>query len=179
MLTAGGEAIADINILRHQEGVLRPVAAPTAWRALDEATPAALARVEMARPRSASRVGSAAATARVTGGRRRPRRGSGVGCRRHAGHCALGEEQARRRSRAASASTRLECGATTCPSCWPHRRADPGHRPSPGGTSEAAWKPGTGPTPSSRTGSRPPKTPAWAGSHHRSTPSTRPGCISP
>jgi hypothetical protein len=50
MLTAGGEAIADIDILRHQEGVLGPVAsAPTVWRALDEATPAALARVERAR----------------------------------------------------------------------------------------------------------------------------------
>jgi hypothetical protein len=34
----------------------------------------------------------------------------------------------------------------------------------------------TGPTPGSRTGSRPPKTPAWAGSHRGSTPSIRPGC---
>ncbi len=38
-----------------------------------------------------------------------------------------------------------------------------------------SWKPGTGPTLESRTGSRPPKTPAWAGSHRGSTPSTRPG----
>jgi hypothetical protein len=34
MLAAGGEAIADIDTLRHQSGVLGPVAsAPTVWRA--------------------------------------------------------------------------------------------------------------------------------------------------
>jgi hypothetical protein len=50
MLTAGGEAIADIDTLRHQEGVLGPVAsAPTVWRTLNEATPVARARVERAR----------------------------------------------------------------------------------------------------------------------------------
>ena len=50
MLTAGGEAIADIDTLRHQQGLLGPVAsAPTVWRTLDEATPVALARVERAR----------------------------------------------------------------------------------------------------------------------------------
>jgi hypothetical protein len=50
MLTAGGEAIADIDTLRHQEGLLGPVAsAPTVWRTLDEATPVALVRVERAR----------------------------------------------------------------------------------------------------------------------------------
>ena len=37
MLVAGGEAIADIDTLRHQEEVLGPVASPpTVWRALDE-----------------------------------------------------------------------------------------------------------------------------------------------
>jgi len=52
MLTAGGEAIADIAILRQQAGVLGPVASPpTVWRVLDEATPAALKRVEKARAR--------------------------------------------------------------------------------------------------------------------------------
>jgi hypothetical protein len=52
MLTAGGEAIADIDILRHQAGVLGPVASPpTVWRVLDEATPAALKRAEKARAR--------------------------------------------------------------------------------------------------------------------------------
>src|SRR5215210_6210681 len=50
MLTAGGEAIADIDTLRHQAGLLGSVAsAPTVWRSLDEASPAALARVEKAR----------------------------------------------------------------------------------------------------------------------------------
>ena len=46
----GGEAIADIDVLRHQSQVLGPVAsAPTVWRALDELTPPALSRVEKAR----------------------------------------------------------------------------------------------------------------------------------
>ena len=50
MLAGGGEAIADIDTLRHQAGLLGPVAsAPTVWRSLDEATPAALKRVEKAR----------------------------------------------------------------------------------------------------------------------------------
>jgi hypothetical protein len=36
MLADGGEAIGDINVLRHQSQVLGPVAsAPTVWRALD------------------------------------------------------------------------------------------------------------------------------------------------
>jgi Transposase DDE domain group 1 len=50
MLTAGGEAISDIDTLRHQGPLLGPVAsAPTVWRSLSEASPAALARVEKAR----------------------------------------------------------------------------------------------------------------------------------
>jgi hypothetical protein len=50
MLTAGGEAIADIDTLRHQPDLWGPVAsAPTVWRTMDEATPATLARVEKAR----------------------------------------------------------------------------------------------------------------------------------
>jgi hypothetical protein len=50
MLTAGGEAIADIDTLRHQARLLGPVAsAPTVWRTLDESTPAMLQRVEKAR----------------------------------------------------------------------------------------------------------------------------------
>ena len=50
MLTAGGEAIADIDTLRHQPDLWGPVAsAPTVWRTMDEATPAVLARVEKAR----------------------------------------------------------------------------------------------------------------------------------
>ena len=59
MLAAGGEAIADIDMLRHQSGVLGPVAsAPTVWRALDELTPAALRRVEQARARTRAHVWS-------------------------------------------------------------------------------------------------------------------------
>ena len=53
LLAGGGEAIADIDVLRHQGQVLGPVAsAPTVWRALDELTPAALKRVDKARART-------------------------------------------------------------------------------------------------------------------------------
>jgi hypothetical protein len=52
LLADGGEAIADIDVLRHQRQVLGPVAsAPTVWRALDELTPAAGRRIEKARAR--------------------------------------------------------------------------------------------------------------------------------
>jgi hypothetical protein len=52
MLADGGEAIGDIDVLRHQGGVLGPVAsAPTVWRALDEVTPARLKRIQAARAR--------------------------------------------------------------------------------------------------------------------------------
>src|SRR5690606_12595609 len=52
MLADGGEAIADIDVLRHQAGVLGSVAsAPTVWRALDEVTPARLRKVQTARAR--------------------------------------------------------------------------------------------------------------------------------
>jgi hypothetical protein len=50
MLIAGGEAISDIDSLRHHDGLLGPVASPaTVWRTLIEVTPAALNRVEKAR----------------------------------------------------------------------------------------------------------------------------------
>ncbi|MBA2560182.1 MAG: transposase, partial [Propionibacteriales bacterium] len=52
MLADGGEAIADIDVLRHQAGVLGPVAsAPTVWRTLDEVTPGRLKKIESARAR--------------------------------------------------------------------------------------------------------------------------------
>jgi hypothetical protein len=52
LLADGGEAIADIDVLRHQGQVLGPVAsAPTVWRALDQLTHAAMRRVERARAR--------------------------------------------------------------------------------------------------------------------------------
>ncbi len=50
LLADGGEAIADIDVLRHQSQVLGPVAsAPTVWRTLDGLTPASMRRVEKAR----------------------------------------------------------------------------------------------------------------------------------
>lgn len=53
MLADGGEAISDIDVLRHQSGVLGPVASPpTVWRALDELTPARLTKVAAARART-------------------------------------------------------------------------------------------------------------------------------
>jgi hypothetical protein len=52
MIADGGEAIADIDVLRHQGEVLGPVAAPaTVWRALDELDAATLRRVARARAR--------------------------------------------------------------------------------------------------------------------------------
>ena len=57
MITAGGEAIADIDTLRHQQDVLGAVAsAPTVWRALDEVGPGALTRIEKARAKVRARV---------------------------------------------------------------------------------------------------------------------------
>jgi len=59
MLVAGGEAIADIDVVRHQAGVLGAVAsAATVWRALDQTTPAALVRVEKARAKTRRHVWS-------------------------------------------------------------------------------------------------------------------------
>jgi hypothetical protein len=50
MLAGGGEAIGDIETLRHQQPVLGPVASPpTVWRALDELSQARLRRAEKAR----------------------------------------------------------------------------------------------------------------------------------
>jgi len=50
LIAGGGEAIADIDVLRHQSEVLGSVAsAPTVWRALDEVTPATTKRIDKAR----------------------------------------------------------------------------------------------------------------------------------
>ncbi len=52
MLADGGEAIADIDVLRHQAGVLGPLASPpTVWRTLDEVTPGRLKKIATARAR--------------------------------------------------------------------------------------------------------------------------------
>ena len=59
MLADGGEAIADIDVLRHQDGVLGPVASPpTVWRALAEVTPARARKIAAARARVRRRVWS-------------------------------------------------------------------------------------------------------------------------
>ncbi len=64
MLADGGEAIADIDVLRHQAGVLGPVASPpTVWRALDEVSTARLKKIATARARVRRHVWS-----RLTGG---------------------------------------------------------------------------------------------------------------
>lgn len=53
MLADGGEAIADIDVLRHQGPVLGPVASPpTVWRALDEVTSSGLKKIATARART-------------------------------------------------------------------------------------------------------------------------------
>lgn len=52
MLADGGEAIADIDVLRHQSSVLGPVASPpTVWRALDEVAGVGLKKIAAARAR--------------------------------------------------------------------------------------------------------------------------------
>ncbi len=59
LVAGGGEAIADIDVLRHQSEVLGPVASPpTVWRALDEITPAVVKRIEKARARVRAHVWS-------------------------------------------------------------------------------------------------------------------------
>ena len=53
MLADGGEALADIDVLGHQAGVLGPVASPpTVWRTLDEVTPGRLKKIATARARA-------------------------------------------------------------------------------------------------------------------------------
>ena len=57
MLADGGEAIADIEVLRHQSGVLGPVASPpTVWRTLDEVTSGRSKKIQNARARVRRRV---------------------------------------------------------------------------------------------------------------------------
>ncbi len=59
MLADGGEAISDINVLRHQSQVLGPVgSAPTVWRTLDEITPAKLGKIHTGRARTRRHVWS-------------------------------------------------------------------------------------------------------------------------
>jgi hypothetical protein len=57
MIADGGEAICDIDVLRHQGEVFGSVASPaTCWRALDEIGPAQLRRIATARAKARARV---------------------------------------------------------------------------------------------------------------------------
>ena len=56
VLAAGGEAIGDIDTLRHQPLWGRVASPPTVWRTLDDITPAALKRIARARARARRRV---------------------------------------------------------------------------------------------------------------------------
>jgi len=59
LVAGGGEAIADINVLRHQREVLGSVAsAPTVWRTLQGMTPAAAKRIDKARAKVRANVWS-------------------------------------------------------------------------------------------------------------------------
>ena len=59
LIAGGGEAIADINVLRHQGEVLGSVAsAPTVWRALKGITPAVAKRIDQARAKVRAHVWS-------------------------------------------------------------------------------------------------------------------------
>lgn len=59
MIADGGEAIADIDVLRHQEPVLGAVASPaTVWRALDEITTGQTKKIAVARARTRRHVWS-------------------------------------------------------------------------------------------------------------------------
>ena len=59
LIAGGGEAIADIDVLRHQSQVLGSVAsAPTVWRALDEITPAMTTKIDAARAKVRTHVWS-------------------------------------------------------------------------------------------------------------------------
>jgi hypothetical protein len=56
MIADGGEAICDIDVLRHQDGVFGAVAsAAMCWRALDEIEPAQLRRIGKARAKVRAR----------------------------------------------------------------------------------------------------------------------------
>jgi hypothetical protein len=120
MLVAGGEAIADIDTLRHQSGLLGPVASPpTVWRTLDEATPAMLIRVENARARARRHVWGllpALPPSKVAGADLGEVVVLDVDATLVTAHSE--KEQAARRSRVALGFIRSGCGAITRPSCW-------------------------------------------------------------
>jgi hypothetical protein len=57
MIADGGDAICDIDVLRHQSEVFGPVASDTTvWRALDEIGPVQLRRIAVARAKARARM---------------------------------------------------------------------------------------------------------------------------
>jgi hypothetical protein len=68
MIADGGEAICDIEVLRHQGEVFGPVASPsTCWRALDAIGPAQLRRIARARAQVRARVRTRSRCATTSG----------------------------------------------------------------------------------------------------------------
>jgi hypothetical protein len=136
MLADGGEAIADIDVLRHQADVLGLVTSPpTVWRALDEVTPARLRKIQAAPAR-----GSAGTCGPSCRAGRRPRR-SPAPASTLPWWCwtstppswspTARRRTRRRRSSTRSGSTRSGCGATAPVSSWPPGcgRATPARTP--------------------------------------------------
>ena len=84
LIADGGEAICDIDVLRHQSEVFGPVASDTTvWRCLDEIGAVQLRRIAAARATVRSRVWRLVASG--DGGRPGDRRaGGGAGCGLHA-----------------------------------------------------------------------------------------------
>ena len=137
MLADGGEAIADLAVLRDQAALFGPVASdPTAWRVLSGIDDAALARLRAARAAGAGAgLGADARDPRraagLDGGRAAgPRAGAGRG--RHDRDLPLGEGSrrpgpGRRRSATTRCSASSTAPAKPCPACC--ARAAPGRTP--------------------------------------------------
>lgn len=83
MLAGGGEAIADIDVLRHQAGALGPVASPpTVWRTLDETSSGTIGIANTSPPDS--KLTPSGTDARAGGTRRRQQPGTRSGGDRRA-----------------------------------------------------------------------------------------------
>ena len=134
MLADGGEAIGDINVLRHQDQVLGPVAsAPTVWRSLDELTPAALKRIEVARAKVRRYVWAQLPTLPASQVADTDLGGVvvlDVDATLVTAHSEKGQAAP---TRAVSATTRWRSGAITLRRCspWSCARVTPGRTPSP------------------------------------------------
>jgi hypothetical protein len=137
MLAAGGKAIADIDTLRHQAELLGPVASPpTVWRTLGEATPAALKRVEQARARTRRHVWGSLPTLPVSNVAGADLGGTVVLDVDATLVTSLRKEQAKATFKGGFGFPRSACRQLRLQPCrGPHRRSQPGHRPSPDGIS--------------------------------------------